>query len=189
MRVTQETITEEEYLVREPEAEYKNEFRDGEIVAMGGASLAHSRITANLIREIDGQLKGRGCTTFSSDTRIKVAAARFYTYPDVSVVCGTPQVDERDKAALLNPILIVEVLSPSSEAYDRGEKFTYYQKLDTLHEYVLVAQDRLCIERFSRQKNGRWKSVAVASREETLLLPAIDCRIFVRDVYDNVTLP
>jgi Uma2 family endonuclease len=189
MRAPYETLTEEQYLIREPQAEYKSEFRDGEVVAMVGASVAHSLITINLAREISLQLKNRPCRTYSSDTRIKVSRARFYTYPDLSVACGESVFDLRDKTALTNPTLIVEVLSPGTEDYDRGDKFNYYKKLDSLKEYVLVAQDRICVERFSRQESGRWKSAMVESIDDILELPAIGCRIAVRDVYDKVELP
>ena len=181
-----EFISEEHYLVREPEAEYKSEYRDGRVVAMAGGSWAHSQIAINLAREISAQLRDRPCRTFSNDTRIKVAAARFYTYPDLSVVCGEPRADTKDSWVIVNPTLIVEVLSESTEAYDRGEKFAYYKKLDSLQEYVLVAQDRVCVERFSRQKNGRWKAARYDSLDDVAELPAIGCRFAVREVYDKV---
>ncbi len=179
-------ITEEEYLIREPEAEYKSEFRDGEMVAMSGASPAHGRISANLTGELYSLLKGSPCQVFTSDTRVKVQAARFYTYPDVSVVCGEPVYDNPRMGTLLNPILIVEVLSRSTETYDRGEKFKYYQKLGSLQDYLLVAQDRVCVERFSRQEDGRWTSVKYESIDDIAELPSAGCSVALRDVYDKV---
>lgn len=186
MQPTDIFITEDEYLVREPEAEYKSEFRDGRMVAMAGASLAHSRITANLIRRIDSQLDGGPCATYTSHTRIKVAAARFYTYPDVSVVCGTPKVDPPRSSTVTNPTLIAEVLSPGTEAYDRGEKFGYYRKLDSLQEYVLVAQDRVHVERFTREEGGAWIAAVYSSIDDVVELPSIGCRLAVRDIYARV---
>ncbi len=182
------TISEEEYLIREPESEYKSEYRDGRMVAMGGASVSHSRITVNLIRQIDGQLKGGACTTYSSDTRIKVAAAHFYTYPDLSVVCGKATVDAKDNCAILNPTLIVEVLSPSTESYDRGQKFEFYKKLESLREYLIVAQDRIDVERYSRQESGEWEAVSVQTLDGVVDLPAIGCRLAIRDIYDKVDI-
>ena len=186
MQTRDNQMTEEEYLLREPEAEYKSEYRDGRVVAMGGASPAHSVITANILSSIHGQLKGRPCRVYTSDTRVKVASARFYTYPDVSVVCGEPLFDRQDTSALLNPTVIVEVLSPSTEAYDRGMKFEYYKKLSSLREYVLAAQDETRVERFVRQGNGEWTAQVLGSTGDSLPLDAIDCRIEVRDIYDKV---
>jgi Uma2 family endonuclease len=184
-----DTVTEEEYLVREPEAEYKSEYRDGRVVAMSGASPAHSKITINLVREISNQLMNGRCAAFSSDTRIKVAAAHFYTYPDLSVACEEPQFDPRDACALLNPTQIVEVLSPGAEAYDRGQKFEYYKKLASLREYILVAQDRIHVERFSRLPNEVWSVVQYTSYEDWVLLPAIDCSVSVEGIYHKVKIP
>jgi len=186
MKIDDSMMTEEEYLVREPESEYKSEFRDGRVVAMSGASLAHSGISVNVTSEIRQQLRGTPCRAFSSDTRIKVAAAKFYTYPDLSVVCGKPITDERDKSALLNPTLIVEVLSPSTEAYDRGQKFAFYKKLESLREYVLIAQDQVGVERFLRQDTGEWHSLKLSSLDDLLELPSIGCRIVLREIYDKV---
>jgi Uma2 family endonuclease len=188
MQTYDSVMTEDEYLVREPDAEYKSEYRDGRVVAMSGASLAHSRINGNTFTEINLQLKGTSCRAYTADTRIKVAAARFYTYPDISVACEVTIADARDKSALLNPALIVEVLSPGTEAYDRGQKFTFYKQLDSLREYVLIAQDKVCVERFSRQDNGEWPSLKHASLDDVLELPSIGCRIALRDIYDKVEL-
>lgn len=181
-----DVMTEEEYLLRETEAEYKSEFREGRVVAMGGASLAHSLLTMNLSGELHRQLKERPCTAYHSDTRIKVANAHFYTYPDLSVVCGKPQVDPRESSTVLNPTVIIEVLSPSTEAYDRGQKFKYYQKLESLREYILVAQDRVHVESYARQGDGEWSKTTFDSLEDVLVLDAIQCRLALRDIYDKV---
>ena len=186
MAPTETILTEEEYLVREPEAAYKSEFRDGRVVGMAGASLAHSRITMNLAHSLGHQLKGSSCATYSSDTRIKVAAARFYTYPDLSVVCGTPQVAPRERGTVINPTVLIEVLSPSTESYDRGEKFGYYKQLDSLLDYVLVAQDATRVERFSRRDSGVWEPRTWSSLDDVVDLPSIQCRIALRDIYDRI---
>ena len=178
-------MSEEEYLVREPEAEYKSEFRQGRVVAMSGGTQAHALITLNVAGELRQQLKGRPCKAFASDMRTKVVAAGLYTYPDVMVVCGKSVFDAKDKNALINPTVIVEVLSKSTEAYDRGEKFGYYQKLDSLLAYVLVSQEKVQVERFTRE-SGEWPVLKLHSLENTLDLPAIGCRISLREIYDKV---
>jgi Uma2 family endonuclease len=188
MRTHYDTLTEEQYLVREPEAAYKSEFRDGLVVAMSGATVPHGQITVNLTRIISAQLVDRPCQALSSDVRIKVAAARFYTYPDLSVVCGVPVVDAKDKCAITNPTLIVEVLSDSTEDYDRNEKFAYYKKLPSLREYLLVAQDRMEVERRSKQKNGRWKTEVYTSADDIVALPAIECEVAMRDIYHKFSM-
>lgn len=186
MTTTGDMLSEEEYLVREPEASYKSEFRDGRVWAMSGASPEHSRIMGNMFTEINQQLKGRPCRAYTSDTRVKVEAARFYTYPDLSVTCEKPVFDERDRMALLNPTLIVEVLSPSTADYDRGEKFAYYKKLTSLWEYVLVAQDTVRVEHFQRQEDGGWTATTVEGLDAWVDLPRIGCRVALRDIYDKV---
>ena len=186
MAPTDTLMSEEEYLVREPEAEYKSEFRDGRVVGMAGASLAHSRLTANLLREIGHQLRAKPCRPYTNDTRIKVAAARFYTYPDLSVICGKPEVDRRESSTVTNPTALVEVLSPSTEAYDRGQKFASYKSLDSLRDYVLVAQDAVRVEHFTLRGDGSWGEAVLRLRDDVLELPAIGCRIALRDVYEGI---
>jgi Uma2 family endonuclease len=114
-------------------------------------------------------------------------AAKFYTYPDLSVACDRPVFDLRDKMALTNPTLIFEVLSPRTETYDRGLKFEYFKQIDALQEYVLVAQACVRVERFSRQVNGGWKTAVFDSLDDALDLPATGCRVVLREIYDKVT--
>jgi Uma2 family endonuclease len=179
-------VPEEQYLVSEPEAEYKSEYRQGRIVAMAGASLAHSQIQMNLGRELGVALKDTPCHVFSSETRIKVASARFYTYPDLSATCAEPVVDRLDAVALVNPALIVEVLSPSSEAYDRGQKFEWYRQLPSLQDYLLVWQDRVQLELRSRRGDGAWQVTAVTGRGDTLALTGVPAQLQAADVYLKV---
>jgi Uma2 family endonuclease len=148
-------LTEAEYLEIERTAEWKSEFFNGEMFAMAGATPEHVLIAGNVAAELRLQLRGRPCRVYPVDLRVKVSDTGLYTYPDVVVVCGEPRFDELRGDTLLNPTLIVEVLSSSTEAYDRGDKFAHYRRLDSLQEYVLVAQDRCRIERFLRQKEGR----------------------------------
>ncbi len=178
-------ISEEEYLVSEPQSEYKSEFRQGRIYAMSGATEAHVLVSGNVFAEIHRQLKGRPCKAFQSDMRTKVVAARLYTYPDVIVVCGPTVFDVKDKHAIVNPTVLVEVLSKSTEAYDRGKKFGNYKKLDSLKEYVLVSQNKVLVEHFTWNA-GEWHELALHSLDDTLELTSIGCKVSVRDIYDKV---
>jgi Uma2 family endonuclease len=135
-------VTPNEYLILERQAPYKSEYRDGQIVAMSGASRQHNIITANVVAELHAQLKQRSCTVLPSDMRVKVTSTGLYTYPDVVVVCGEALFDDNQQDTLLNPTLIVEVLSKSTEAYDRGDKFKHYRHLPSLAEYLLISQDK-----------------------------------------------
>jgi Uma2 family endonuclease len=148
-------LSEEEYLTLERAAEYKSEFHDGQMFAMSGGTLNHALLTANAIAVLRGAMPS-GCRTFSSDLRIKVPQARLYTYPDCSVVCGEPQLFSEHKDNVLNPVLIVEVLSPSTEAYDRGKKFEMYRTMESFKEYLLIHQDRRLVEHYSKQDDGSW---------------------------------
>ena len=130
----QTQYTPEQYLELERKAPYKNEFVNGHIYAMSGASRAHNLITGNTHREVSSQLRGRPCETYVSDMRVKVNTTGLYTYPDVVVVCGEIRFDDAQKDTLLNPTVLIEVLSPSTEAYDRGEKFAHYRRLASLQE-------------------------------------------------------
>lgn len=138
----------QEYLELERRAATKSEFFAGEIFAMTGASRDHNLIVANLVRELTLELKGRPCETYPSDMRVKVNATGLYTYPDLAVVCGPPQFDDEQKDTLLNPTLIVEVLSISTEAYGRGKKFAHYRKIGSLAEVLLVSQDKPHVDRY-----------------------------------------
>jgi len=176
----------EEYLALERAAEHKSEYFDGEIFAMAGASEEHNLITVNLSRELSTQLKGRPCRTYSNDMRVKVDASGLYTYPDVVVVCGERQFEDAQVDTLLNPTLIVEVLSPSTEAYDRGQKFRLYRGLASLKTYVLVAQDTPQVERYERQPDDQWLLSEAQNLEDALPLPGIGCHLALSEVYDNV---
>src|SRR5271165_4915242 len=143
--------TPQEYLALERQAAYKSEYLDGNIIAMAGASREHNLITGNLGRSIGNQLEHRPCETYASDMRVLVSKTGLYTYPDVSVVCGDALFLDDEKDTLLNPTVIVEVLSPTTEMYDRGKKSGHYRRLASLREYVLVAQDEVHVERYLRQ--------------------------------------
>ncbi len=149
-------ITPQEYLIRERQASIKSEFYQGEIFAMGGGSANHSLIAANFAGEARNALKDKPCTVFNSDLRVQVQATGLYTYPDATIVCGEQIFDDDHRDTLLNPTVIVEVLSDSTEKYDRGKKSNHYRQIKSLKELILIAQDRPQVERFTRQPNGDW---------------------------------
>jgi Uma2 family endonuclease len=185
---TQQHYTPEEYLVLERQAQCKSEYNAGEIFAMAGASRWHNLIVANVIGELRSQLKGRPCTTYPSDMRVKVSPTGLYTYPDVTVVCGEAQFEDNQQDTLLNPTLIVEVLSESTEAYDRGGKFAHYRKLTPLMEYVLITQTKPHIEHYVRQPDNRWLLAEADSLHDTVHLASIDCQLALVEVYDKVDI-
>jgi Uma2 family endonuclease len=181
-------FTPEEYLALERQAEYRSEYFNGEIFAMAGASREHNLIIANVVASLHGQLKGKPCEVYPSDMRVKVTATGLYTYPDVVVMCGEPQLEDQYGDTLLNPTLLVEVLSPSTEAYDRGEKSAHYRRLESVKEYVLITQDRYRVERYARQPDGQWLLLEVSDPDQTLHLGSIGCDLALVDIYDRVLL-
>jgi Uma2 family endonuclease len=184
----QKHYTPEEYLALERQAQCKSEYYAGEIFAMAGASRWHNLIVTNVLRELSTQLKGRPCTTYPSDMRVKVNPTGLYSYPDVTVVCGEAQFEDNQQDTLLNPTLIVEVLSESTEAYDRGGKFAHYRKLASLMEYVLIAQTKPHIEHYVRQPDNRWLLAEADSLHDSIHLPSIDCHLALAEVYDKVDI-
>lgn len=180
-------LTSEEYLALERAAERKSEFLAGEMFAMAGANESHNLIATNLSRELSTQLRDRPCWVYGSDMRVKVSATGLYTYPDVTVVCGERQFEDARRDTLLNPTVIVEVLSSSTEAYDRGEKFAQYRQLDSLEEYLLVSQDRQRLERYVRQERGlEWLLTEANSPQAFVHLSAIGCDLALSEVYAKV---
>jgi Uma2 family endonuclease len=148
----------------------------------------HSLIVANLIRELGNQLRGRPCEIHGSDLRVKVQRTGMYTYPDVVALCGEPRLEDEKLDTLLNPSVIIEVLSPSSESYDRGEKFAHYRRLDTLQEYVLVAQVRQRIEHF-RRESDHWVLTEISDAGGELTLSSLGCTLRLADIYERVEFP
>ena len=178
-------LTPEEYLVRERKALTKSEYRDGQIHAMPGASREHNLIAVNVTGEFYIQLRTRSCEVYPSDMRVKVSAAGLYTYPDVIVVCDEPRFDDTHFDTLLNPTVLIEVLSPSTAAYDRGEKFASYQKLDSLREYVLISQDRVCVAHYLRQEQD-WDLTEFRSLDDVFSLVSIGCALSLQAIYAKV---
>ncbi len=182
----QRHLTVEEYLALERESETRHEYLDGEIFAMSGASREHNLIGTNIVGALHPQLKRSGCEQYANDMRVWIPSAGLYTYPDVVVVCDPPHFEDDERETLLNPTLIVEVLSPSTEDYDRGRKFAYYRSIPSLQVFVLVAQDRAHVEVFTRQPDDRWLLWETDDLDGTLELPEIGATLKMADVYDRV---
>lgn len=180
--------TPEEYLALERRADYKSEYYDGSIYAMAGASREHNLIAGNLFREISSQLRGRPCEAYVNVMRVDIATAGAFAYPDVVVVCGEPRFRDNEFDTLLNPTVIIEVLSPSTEAHDRGEKFARYRRIESLREYVLVAQTYRLVERF-RRRGDEWVLNDWEGPEDALRLDSIGCEVPLREIYDRVEFP
>ncbi len=176
----------EEYLARERHAPTKSEFYRGEIFAMAGASREHNLIVSNLVATIHAALRDRPCEVYPSDMRVKVQASGLYTYPDVSIVCSEPQFEDAFVDTLLNPLVLLEVLSESTEAYDRGAKAAQYRQLPSLRELVLIASDAMQVERYSRDDQDQWVLWETANRDESLHLLAVDITIPVSEIYRRV---
>ncbi len=181
--------TVEEYFELEARAEYKNEYYQGEIFAMAGATIAHNDIVANLIGELRETLRGSPCRVMPSDTRIKCRTS-LYTYPGALIVCGEREILKfQNLETLLNPRVVFEVLSESTESYDRGKKFEHYQSIATFEEYVLVAQDRAHVDHFVRQTDGSWRLTMMDGLESTLRLATVNCALPFQAIFEGVTLP
>jgi len=183
---TKTFLTPEQYLEIERKAEFKSEYYNGEMFATSGVGLAHNRLVTALIGELGQQLRHSPCEVLGSDMRVAVRATGLYTYPDASVCCGGPQLLEGQMDTLLNPTLIVEVLSPSTEAYDRGRKFEHYRSMDSFTAYLLVASDRIHVDLFTRQPDGRWILTSADRLEDVVDLQAIGCRLSLADLYEKV---
>ena len=178
-------LTPEEYLTWERKADIKHEYLRGAIIAMSGASRAHSLIVTNISGELYIQLKGGRCEVHTNDMRVRTSPETSYFYPDVVVVCDNPRFEDSTFDTLLNPIVLVEVPSPSTQSYDRGEKFKHYQQLASLREYILVSQDEVGVERYRRQ--GReWQPTEFRSLEDVLSFTSIDCELSLEDIYRRV---
>lgn len=178
--------TPEEYLALERSCETKHEYFNGEIFAMGGASPQHVLIVANLVIELGSQLKQGSCRVFSTDLRLKVDPTGLYTYPDVVVVCEAPEFSDEQKDTLLNPVLIIEVLSNSTKDYDRGGKLEQYRTINSFVEYLLIAQDRPHAEHHVRQGDGSWLLHETNSLEDTIHLKSVPCSSPLSGIYNKI---
>ena len=183
---TQDVFSPEQYLALERNASFKSEFHEGHIYAMTGASREHNLVSINIAGEFRDQLKNRPCEAYLNDMRVKAATARNYFYPDAAVVCGQPVFEDGHHDTMLNPTVLIEVLSPTTEAYDRGDKFRQYRNIASLQEYLLVSQNKPLIERFVRQGDG-WVLTAHEGVDAVVTVEAIDCTLALSEVYHKVT--
>lgn len=180
-------LSPEEYLAIERRAEFKSEYVDGVVYAMSGASVRHNLIVSNLIVTLGSQLRGSSCSVFPSDLKVRVPSGRSYFYPDVSVICGEIEFGDDQSDIVSNPLVVIEVLSESTAAFDRGKKFQSYQQIESLREYLLVSQDEQVVEHYLRQDDGHWLYTRAAGPDESVELPTVNCLLTLRDVYDKVT--
>jgi Uma2 family endonuclease len=185
--VSQPRFTFEEYLTREEASTFKNEFYQGEIFAMAGATLEHTTIEGNIFSRLRSSLRGSSCRPHNGNQRIRIPTNGLTTYPDVSITCGEITLDPRDQRAINNPIVVFEVLSESTESYDRGEKFDLYRDLPLFREYILVAQDQPMVERFVLQEDGSWKLTVLKGMEAVLQLQSVDASLTFAEIYEDVS--
>ena len=193
MKISQAYFTPEEYITLErkaiPDADtVRSEYINGEIIAMSGASFAHNLITYNISGEFRIRLRGSGCLAFANEMRVSIPSVNSYFYPDVSVVCEEPRFQDDVFDTLLNPIVIVEVLSPSTEAYDRGDKFAHYRQLTSLQEYILVSQDKVRVDHYVRHA-AQWILTDFQELEQQFPLTSIQCELPLQEIYESVPFP
>lgn len=186
LRQPRDILTADEYLRRERLAETKSEYVNGQVFAMAGGTVRHGRITANISRKIGNQLEKRPCEVFNSDVKVRIDKANAFRYPDLSGLCGPLIHHDGEKDAYCNPALIIEVLSPSTEALDRGEKFNLYRLIDTFVEYLLVRQDRMEVELFTRESTQQWSSVIYNEASDMVSLRSLNCTLTLEEIYDKV---
>ena len=179
-------VSPEEYLAMEELTETRHELINGVVEAMSGNTYSHLRIVRNLLAQLDGRLQGGPCEIFCNDLRVKVELTDDYFYPDLVGVCGTPVFDRLSHITLLNPRMLIEVLSPSTEAYDRGQKFLHYQQIPTLCEYVLVSQGAARVELFTRGESSAWTYKVFAGPGATITFASVDCTVPLADIYRDV---
>jgi Uma2 family endonuclease len=194
-----ERMTVADYLRMEAESEERHVYLDGEVFAMAGESEFHADISANLVGLIHAQLKGRSCRVRTKDTKVRSGpvgprplrdTAGMYSYPDAVVVCGEPEYDDDHRTVIRNPAVIVEVLSPTTEAFDRGRKFDRYQMWNpTLTDYLLVSQDEPRIEHYTRQPDGSWRYTSTPGLDAAVTVSSIGVILRLADVFDRVTFP
>ncbi len=182
-------ITLAEYEARERTALTKSEYCRGEMFAMAGGSPEHSLVATNFLGEARQLLKGKPCVPYNSDLRIKIDATGLYTYPDASIICGPPQIDSEISGTVLNPSVIVEVLSESTESYDRGKKSSHYRRLESLNELILISPNEPLVEMYTRRADGTWSFIEHRSITDTLFIESVEIAIPLSELYRNVTFP
>lgn len=184
----QRPVSAEEYLVFERSSPLRHEFLQGQIVALAGASETHNLIVGNVFAAFHSQLRRCPCRVYPSDMWVKVERGSLYTYPDVVVVCGGPRFEDARRDTLLNPTLLVEVLSPSTESHDHWKKVQYYRTIETLAEYLLIAQDERQIEHYLRQPGGQWLLTEYSADDARIELVSVGCLLTLAEVYEKTDL-
>jgi Uma2 family endonuclease len=179
-------VSPQDYLALERKAEFKSEYFEGEIHAMTGASREHNLIAGNVYAALRHLLRDKPCEVYISDMRVGIRAANLYTYPDVAVVCGEPSFEDKEVDTLLNPALLIEVLSTSTANFDRTVKFGYYRTLESLAEHILIAQDEYRIEQYTRQPDGRWLLADIRGLEGVVELASVGCSLPLGAIYERV---
>jgi Uma2 family endonuclease len=179
-------VTPEEYLAAERLSETRSEYLDGGVCPMTGGTANHIRIVSNIDTQLNIQLDGRPCDVFPIDMKVRLPDSRKFFYPDVVVVCGELRYHDERKDIITNPDLVIEVLSPSTEAFDRGAKFEAYRTIESLKEYVLVSQDKPMVEQYVRSGDGKWTFTAVEGLESSIALPSVECTLNLGAVYKRV---
>ena len=182
----QHQISPEEYLIGERESDIRHEYFAGEIFAMAGASREHNQISTNIVRLLGNQLLEKPCSVFAGDMKVKIQKKKKYSYPDIVVVCEKEEYEDEHNDVLLNPVVLIEILSDSTEAYDRGDKFSHYQDIPSFTEYILVSQYTLKMERFARQPDKSWVYTIYQGEEDILSVETIDCDLPLAEVYRKV---
>ena len=182
-------VSPEEYLELERQCEYKSEYIDGQIVMMAGSSRSHSRLSTRALSLLDRQLAGRPCEPFDSDVRVRIPRSRLYTYPDVTVACPPQEWEDDQLDTLLNPKVIIEVLSPSTEGYDRGQKWLRYQQIPSLTDYILLSQDAVRAEHWRRDATNQWIYRLLEGQEAALDISSIGCTLLLSELFERIEIP
>ena len=180
--------TEQAFLDFERGSTRKHEYFAGDVFAMAGGTITHNLIASNTLASLHGQVRGTACRVINSDMRVKIMATGLQTYPDVIILCGQPVFLDDSQDAIVNPTIVIEVLSPSTERYDRGMKSQHYRTIETLQEYLLISQDKYHIEHYRRQENGQWLFNEAIGIDARLEIPSVTCVLVFKDVYDTVNL-
>ncbi len=178
-----------EYLSFERQSDEKHELHNGEVIAMSGASRLHNLISGNVFRKLGNQLEGRSCEAYINDLRVAAPSGKNYYYPDVAVACDEPELEDRHGDTLLNPTLVIEVLSPSTESYDRSRKFHAYRGIPSLKEYVLISQFAPHVEVYTRTSDTSWNYTDYVGLDAVIPLPSIGCQLSLAEIYDRISFP
>jgi Uma2 family endonuclease len=182
----QQLFSATQYLTIERESNERNSYFNGKIVPLAIENRAHGLIKTNLVALCHGQLRKRPCEVYASNMRAKVRKTGLYTYPDIVVVCGKPQLEDEKTDTLLNPTVLIEVLSPATEAYDRGDKFEHYRTIASLSDYVLVTQSKILVEHYVRQANNTWLLSALNEQQQVVEIRSIECSLLLEEIYEKV---